>query len=76
MPKPELKVGATVKGTAGASVGTIDAVEADNVTIKLASGLKITVPRSGIAAEVDGGGVIGLTAAELETQVKAAQPNR
>ncbi len=69
-----LKVGAAVTGTAGASVGTIDAVEADKVTIRLASGLRISVPRSGITASADGSGVIGITAAELEAQVKAAQP--
>lgn len=73
-PQHELKVGATVKGTAGASVGTIDAGTTDNVTIKLASGLKISIPRSGIAAQADGSGVIGLTVAELEEQVKTAKP--
>ncbi|MBA2466944.1 MAG: hypothetical protein H0V46_04985 [Sphingomonas sp.] len=74
MPKHELKVGATVKGTAGTSVGTIDTLGADSVTIKLASGVKISIPSSGIAAEADGGGVIGLTAEELEAQVKGADP--
>jgi len=69
-----LKVGAAVKGKGGGSVGTIDAVEAGNVTIKLASGVRISIPLSGIAVDADGGGVIGLTAAELEAQVKAAQP--
>lgn len=71
-----LKVGAPVKGTGGASVGTIDAVDAANVTIRLASGLRISIPRSGIAPAADGGGTIGITAAELEAQVKAAQPSR
>ena len=71
-----LKVGAAVKGTGGASVGTIDAVEADKVTIRLASGMRISVPRSGITAGADGSGTIGITAAELEAQVKAAQPGR
>lgn len=73
-PQPELKVGAAVIGTAGASVGTIGAVTADNVTINLASGLKISIPRSGIAAQADGSGLIGVTVAELEAQVEAAQP--
>lgn len=70
-----LKVGATVKGAGGASVGTIDVVEGDNVTIRLASGTRINIPLSGIAVGADGGGVIGITAAELEAQVKAAQPS-
>ena len=69
-----LKVGAAVKGKGGGSVGTIDSVEAGNVTIRLASGVRISIPRSGIAVDADGSGVIGLTAAELEAQVKAAQP--
>lgn len=76
MPKHELKVGASVKGTGGSNVGTIDTLGADSVTIKLASGVKISIPRSGIAAEQDGGGVIGLTAAELEAQVEAAKSER
>lgn len=71
-----LKIGATVKGKDGASVGTIDAVDAGNVTIRLASGPRISIPRSGIAVDADGGGAIGLTAAELEAQMKAAQPGR
>lgn len=71
-----LKVGATVKGKDGANVGTIDAVDAANVTIRLASGPRISIPRSGIAVDAEGGGAIGLTAAELEAQIKAAQPGR
>lgn len=70
-----LKVGATVKGAGGVSVGTIDAVETENVTIRLSGGLRISIPRSGIKVDAEGGGVIGLTAAELEAQVKAAQPS-
>lgn len=76
VPSAELKVGATVKGSGGASIGTIDAVEAENVTIKLSTGQRISIPRSGIIVDPDGGGVIGMTAAELEAQVKAAQPPR
>ncbi len=69
-----LKVGAAVRGTGGANVGTIDAVDAANVTIRLANGQRISIPRSGIAPAADGGGTIGITAAELEAQLKAAQP--
>lgn len=75
MPGSGLKVGATVKGTGGTNVGTIDAVEAESVTIMLSGGLRISIPRSGIAVDATGGGVIGLSAAELEAQVKAAQPS-
>lgn len=69
-----LKVGAAVKGKDGRSVGTVDAVDASNVTIRLSIGPRISIPRSGIAPDASGGGTIGLTAAELEAQVKAAQP--
>jgi len=44
------------------------------------SPLKLTsikcIPRSGISVDAEGGGVIGLTAAQLEAQVEAAQPAR
>lgn len=76
MPRAGLKVGAIVKGAGGASVGTIDAVEAQSVTIRLSGGQRISIPRSGITVDADGGGVIGLTAGQLEAQVKAAQPPR
>ena len=71
-----LKVGATVKGRGGASVGTIDTVDAASVTIRLSGGQRISIPRSGIAVDAEGSGVIGLTAEELEAQVKAARPAR
>ena len=60
--------GATVKGSAGAVVGTIDAVDDETITIKLASGSLVRVPRSGVAAG-NGEVVIGLTADELQAQV-------
>ena len=66
-----IAAGATVKGTGGAVVGTIDAVDAETVTIKLQSGSLIRVPRSGVAAGGDGV-VVGLTAAELEAQASAS----
>ena len=75
MPRPGLKVGAAVKGAGGESVGTIEAVEGENVTIVLTAGQRISIPRSGIAVEADGGGRIGLTAAELQAKVEAAQPS-
>lgn len=57
--------GATVKGSGGAVVGTIDAVDTETVTIKLASGSLVRVPKSGVAAG-NGEVVVGLTAQELE----------
>lgn len=62
-----IAAGATVKGSDGAVAGTIDAVDADTVTIKLSSGALVRVPRSGVAA-ANGDVVVGLTAAELQAQ--------
>ena len=66
-----IAAGATVKGSAGTVVGTIDTLDVDSVTIKLQSGSLIRVPRSGVAAGGDGV-VVGLTAAELEAQASAS----
>ena len=63
--------GATVKGTGGAAVGTLAAVDAETATITLASGKSIRVQRSGIRGNPDGTVLIGLTAAQLEAQVQA-----
>ena len=66
--------GATVKGSGGTVVGTIDAVDADTVTIKLTSGSLVRVPKSGVGAG-NGDVVIGLTAEELQAQVPAPTSN-
>jgi preprotein translocase subunit YajC len=63
--------GATVKGSGGTVVGTVEAVEADLVTIKLQSGNLVRIPRSGVAGS-NGEVVIGMTAQELEAQVAPA----
>lgn len=69
-----LAPGAPVKGTAGSVVGTIEAIDPEFATIKLASGQSIKVPRSGIAGSTNGA-VIGMTQAQLEAAVaKAAAP--
>ena len=70
-PKLELAVGGTVKGSAGTSIGTLDAISGDSVTIKLTDGNLIAIPRTSIAAEAGGGGKIALTAAQLDALVKA-----
>lgn len=64
-----LAVGAAVKDSAGASAGTIEAIDAEFVTIKLASGKSVRLPRTGIAGSANGA-VIGGTAAELEAQAQ------
>lgn len=60
-----LAVGAEVKDSAGAVAGTIEAIDAELVTIKLASGKSVRIPRAGIAGSANGA-VVGLTAADLE----------
>ena len=60
-----LAVGAEVKDSAGASAGTIEAIDAEFVTIKLTSGKSVRIPRNGIAGSANGA-VIGLTVADLE----------
>lgn len=60
-----LAVGAEVKDSAGAVAGTIKAIDAELVTIKLASGKSVRIPRGGIAGSANGA-VVGLTAADLE----------
>ncbi|QDP20329.1 hypothetical protein [Sphingomonas xanthus] len=65
-----LVAGATVNGRAGTPVGTIDSIDSEFVTVKLASGKLVRLPRTGIAGSPNGA-VIGLTADQLEAQVSA-----
>ena len=60
-----LAVGAPVKDSAGAAVGSIEAIDAEFVTLKLASGKAIRIPRNGIAGSAEGA-IVGLSAADLE----------
>ena len=62
-----LVVGAPVKDSAGAAAGTIEAIDAEFVTLKLASGKSVRLPRNGIAGSASGA-VIGVTVADLEGQ--------
>ncbi len=64
----QLVAGATVSGSAGTPVGTIESIDDQFVTLKLTSGNLVKLPRSGIAAGPKGP-VIGMTAAELEAAV-------
>lgn len=67
----QIVVGATVKGSAGATVGTIEAVDAQFVTLKLTSGTSIRLPRNAVAGGPNGP-VTGLTAEQIEAAAKAA----
>lgn len=68
--------GATVKGSAGTPVGTIDSVEGGNVTIALQDGKKIAVPQAGLRGNTDGTVTIGYSAAQLQalTQASTSSP--
>jgi hypothetical protein len=70
---PEIAVGAAISGPAGASVGTVEAVNGDQITVATASGAKAVLPKQGFA-QGPNGLVIGMTAAQLEAAVKAATP--
>ena len=64
--------GATVKGANGAVLGTIDAVDADSVTMKLPSGQLVKMSRKGVRGNGDGTVTTGLTAEQLEAQISAS----
>ena len=67
----KLVAGATVTGSQGGNVGTIEAIDAQYVTVKLTSGKLVRLPRSAIAPGPNGG-VIGMTVAQLEAAAGAA----
>ena len=66
-----LAVGKPVKDTAGVLIGSIETLDDQFVTIKLASGQSIKLPRNGVSASV-GGAVAGLTLQQLQSQLSAA----
>lgn len=64
--------GATVKGSGGTAIGSIDSVSTDSITIKLASGKMVQVPLSGVRGNADGTVTIGLSAEQLEAQLQSS----
>jgi preprotein translocase subunit YajC len=67
-----ISVGAVVTGPQGGSVGTIQELTDELVTIKLAGGEQLVrVPRAAVGASATGP-VIGVTLAELQAQAGAA----
>lgn len=66
--------GASVKGTGGTAVGTIESVADGKVTIALQDGKKIAVPEQGLRGNPDGSVTIGYTAAQLEALVQSNAP--
>ena len=67
----QIVAGATVKGAAGAVVGTIEAVDDQFVTLKLASGASVRLPRNAVAGGPTGP-VTSLTADQIEAAAKGA----
>jgi preprotein translocase subunit YajC len=65
--------GAAVSDSAGVAVGTLSAVDANFVTVKLASGAEVRVPRAGVAPGPNGV-VVGTTLAQLQAAGEAPPP--
>lgn len=68
-----LEVGKPVKGLNGQVLGTIEAIDDKEVQMKLPTGQTVKFPRSGIAGASDGA-VVGITAEQLEAQIKGTSP--
>lgn len=66
--------GASVKGTGGTAVGTIESVADGKVTIALQDGKKIAVPEQGLRGNSDGTVTIGYSAAQLEALLQSSAP--
>jgi preprotein translocase subunit YajC len=69
----KIVAGASVTGSQGGNVGTIEAIDDQFVTVKLVSGKKVRLPRVAVAPGPNGA-VIGMTVAELEAAAGAAAP--
>ena len=69
-----IAAGATVKGTGGAAVGTIDSIADGKVTIALQGGKKIAVAQDGVRGNADGTVTIGLTSAQIDALVSGSAP--
>jgi preprotein translocase subunit YajC len=65
--------GAAVVDPKGGAVGTITAVDAESVTVKLPSGALVRLQRASVAAGPNGV-VVGATLAQLEAGAKATPP--
>lgn len=66
--------GATVKGSGGTPVGTIDSIADGKVTITLQDGKRIAVSQEGLRGNPDGTVTIGYSAQQLDALVQAAAP--
>jgi preprotein translocase subunit YajC len=64
--------GAQVYGSDGTLAGTIESIDTELVTIKLASGNMVRLPRTGVGGS-DRGAVLGMTTANLTELAAGAQ---
>ena len=71
----KIVTGASVTGSQGGNVGTIEAVDDQFVTVKLVSGKTVRLPRVAVAPGPNGA-VIGMTVAELETAAGGGAPSK
>lgn len=67
-----IAAGATVKGSGGAQVGTIESVADGKATIALQDGKKIAVPQEGLRGNADGSVTIGYSSEQLEALVQGS----
>ena len=67
--------GKPVKGLQGQLLGTIESIDQAEVTIRLTDGQSIRMPRSGVSGRVDDAAVAGITAEEIEAQLKGSTNN-
>jgi hypothetical protein len=67
----QLVLGAVVRGSAGATVGTIEKIEPPYITLKLVSGKLVRLPEAAVAPGASGL-MIGMTAVQLESAAGAA----
>lgn len=66
-----IAVGAEVRGTGGTVAGTIDAIDTETVTLKLASGELIRLPKNAVAGTPQGP-VLGVSVDELKAMAAQA----
>lgn len=67
----KMAVGATITGSAGGTVGTIQAIDDQFVTVKLASGAAVRLPRASVGIGANGP-IVAMTVDQLEAAAKAA----
>lgn len=68
----KLVVNAPIKSKDGASVGTVQKIEGDNVTVAVAGGSPVTITKQYLTIGADGALALTMNAAEFKSAVAAA----